>query len=66
MGDNDRHVVANSDGGWDVVKLGGKGPSAHTDTQAAAIDRARAMIRNVGGGEVSTHGRDGKTRKNKT
>lgn len=66
MSDNDRHVVPNPDGGWDVVKPDAERASAHRDTQAAAIDRAREIIHNAGGGELRIHGRDGKMRDSDT
>ncbi|MPZ95988.1 MAG: DUF2188 domain-containing protein [Propionibacteriales bacterium] len=57
-----RDVVPSNGGGWDVVKPGSHRPSAHTDTQTAAIARARDIVKNAGGGEVRIHGRDGKVR----
>jgi hypothetical protein len=63
---SDRHVVPDPDGGWNVVKPGGGRASAHSDTQAEAIDRAREIVHNAGGGEVVTHGRDGKIRNSDT
>jgi hypothetical protein len=54
-----RHVVPSKDGGWDVKAPGATRASAHADTQAAAIDRAREIVHNAGGGEVRIHGRDG-------
>jgi len=63
---NNRHVVPNSDGGWDVVKPGASRASAHTDTQADAISRASNIVRNAGGGEVRIHGRDGQIRDSNT
>ncbi|WP_082589869.1 DUF2188 domain-containing protein [Agromyces sp. Soil535] len=59
---NDRHVVPNSDGGWDVVKPGATRASSHHDTQADAIDRGRDIVRNAGGGELDIHGRNGQIR----
>lgn len=56
-----RNVVPNPKGGWDVTG-GGKGASAHTNTQSEAIDRAKEIVRNQGGGKVSISGRDGKIR----
>ena len=51
--DNDRYVQPNKErGGWDVVKELHKQASAHTDTKDQAIDRARQIIRNQGGGEL--------------
>jgi len=55
MAKNNKHVVPNSKGGWDV-KSGGQRISHH-DTQKAAIDLAKADRT-----EVVTHGRDGKIR----
>lgn len=60
-----RNVVPNRNGGWDVTG-GGKRASAHTGTQAEAIDRAKEIVRNQGGGEVSISGRDGKIRSKDT
>ncbi len=61
MSDNDRHVVPNPDGGWDVKKPGASRASAHEDTQAAATARARQITANTGGDTV-IHGRDGQIR----
>lgn len=63
---NERHVVPNPEGGWDVVAPGGERRSTHTDTQADAIDRARDIVGNQGGGEVVIHGRDGQIRDSDT
>lgn len=63
---NVRHVVPNRDGGWDIVAPGGKRASAHTDTQAQAVDRAGQVVGNAGGGEVRIHGRDGQLRDSDT
>lgn len=59
MGDGDRHVVPNSSGGWDVKALSAKRASSHHDTQAEAVERAREIIRNKGGGRLTVHGEDG-------
>jgi hypothetical protein len=66
MARNDRHVVRNPDGGWDVRAPGAQRSSGHADTQADAIDRAREIVGNSGGGEVVIHGRDGKIRDSDT
>lgn len=63
---NARHVVPNSGGGWDVKKSGASRSSAHTGTQAEAIQRAREIVGNSGGGEVRIHGRDGQIRDSNT
>jgi hypothetical protein len=64
--DNERHVVPNPDGGWDVKKPGASRASAHTDVQRDAIDRAGTIVSNAGGGEVRIHGRDGRLRDSTT
>jgi len=64
--DNDRHVVPNDDGGWDVVKEDHKHSSGHFDTQAEAISRAREIVRNAGGGELVVHDQQGKIREEDT
>ncbi|WP_263055258.1 DUF2188 domain-containing protein [Curtobacterium sp. RIT-PI-V] len=59
---NDRNVVPNPKGGWDVKAAGASRSSAHADTQAEAIDRGRQIIGNAGGGELNIHGRNGQIR----
>lgn len=63
---NDRHVVPNPDGGWDVKKPNASRSSSHHDTQAGAIDRAREIVGRGGGGEVRIHGRNGQIRDSDT
>ena len=60
--DCNRHVVPNPEGGWDVVRPRADRASAHLSTQSEAIDRAREIVGNLGGGEVLIHGRDGRIR----
>ncbi len=62
---NERHVAPHPEG-WQVTKPGASRPSAVTDTQQQAIDRARDIVRNDGGGEVVIHGRDGRIRDSDT
>jgi hypothetical protein len=66
MGRNERHVVPNPDGGWDVKAPGAERSSADTKRQDQAIDRAREIVHNSGGGEVVIHGRDGQIRDSDT
>ena len=63
---NNRHVVPNPDGGWDVRAPGADRSSAHRDSQTDAIDRAREIVHNAGGGEVVIHGQDGRIRDSDT
>ena len=64
---NSREVVPNSErGGWDVRAPNADRSSGHFDTQREAIDRAREILGNDGGGEVRIHGRDGQIRNSDT
>jgi hypothetical protein len=59
--DNDRYVQPNKErGGWDVIKEGHARASVHTDTKAEAIDRAREIIKNEGGGELRIKNEQGR------
>lgn len=66
MSRNERHVIPNPDGGWDVVAPSADRTSSHKNTQAEAIDRARDIVRNNGGGEVVIHNRKGQIRDSDT
>jgi uncharacterized protein YdaT len=66
MTSNNRHVVPNPDGGWDVRAPGARRSSGHSDTQADAISRAREIVHNAGGGEVVIHNRRGQIRDSDT
>lgn len=63
---NERHVVSNPEGGWDVKAPGSTRRSSHHGTQADAINRAREIVGNSGGGEIVIHGRDGRIRDSDT
>jgi hypothetical protein len=59
--DTDRYVVPNQErGGWDVVKEDHERASAHTRTKKEAVERARKIVNNLGGGELRIQNRDGK------
>ena len=66
MGRNERHVVPNPGGGWDVRAPGGQRSSAHTPRQSDAIDRAREILERSGGGELVIHDREGRIRDSDT
>ena len=57
---NDRHVVPNPGGGWDVKKPHAQRASAHADTKREAEQRGREIVHNAGGGELRIHGLDGR------
>lgn len=63
---NERHVVRNPEGCWHVVKPGTDQGKPAPRRQREAIDRAREIVHNSGGGEVVIHGRDGRTRDSDT
>ena len=58
MARNERHIVPNPGGGWDVKKPSAERSSGHFDRQADALERARGILGNTGGGEAVIHGRN--------
>lgn len=58
---NARHVVPHREG-WAVLKPDARRASSVHSTQSEAISRARDILENDGGGELITHGRDGRMR----
>ncbi|GAA0950578.1 hypothetical protein GCM10009554_50700 [Kribbella koreensis] len=62
---NERHVVRDGDK-WKVVAPGADRASATASTQGEAINRAREIVRNTGGGEVVIHRPDGTIRDSDT
>ena len=66
MARNERHVVRNPQGGWDVKKPNAERVSSHHDRQGDAERRAKEILRNDGGGEAITHGRNGEIRSSDT
>ena len=63
---NERHIVPNPDGGWDVRSPGSERSSGHFERQSDAIDRAREILQNDGGGEAVIHNREGRIRDSDT
>lgn len=59
-GPEQRIVQACPEGGWEVVMPGAERASVHTETRQQAIDRARQILRNLGGGELLIRGEDGR------
>jgi hypothetical protein len=66
MSRSERHVVPDPEGGWNVVKPGSDRASAHTDRQSDAIDQARQILHNAGGGELVIHDQQGRIRDSDT
>lgn len=56
-----QHVVQRDDGTWAVLGEGNVKDTSRHDTQKEAQERAREIAKNQGG-DVITHGRDGKIR----
>jgi predicted DNA-binding protein len=63
---NSRDVVQRSDGKWQVVKPGGRRPSAVVPTQKEAIQLAREILNREGGGELRIHSTGGAIRDQRT
>ena len=64
--DRDRTVYRTKDGDWANKRNdAGKASSVH-DKQSEAEAAAKEMLRNQGGGELTTKGRDGKIRSKDT
>ena len=63
---NDRIVYRNQDGEWVNKKNSAEKASSVHKTQKAAEDAARQMLKNQGGGELTTKGLDGKIRSKDT
>ena len=65
MAKEQRHVVKQGDE-WVVKKPGAERISSRHETQREADQRAAEILRNAGGGERLTHGRDGRFRSKDT
>lgn len=65
MGKSDWYVTRHEDG-WAVKKPGAERASSVHNTQGEAEDRAKEIVRNLGGGEVRIQGRNGKWRDSDT
>ena len=63
--DNRRHVVPGKDG-WDIKKPGSTRASGNERTQSEAIRRAKEIVGNAGGGEVTIHRPNGQIRNSDT
>lgn len=64
--DQDRMVSPTPDGKWANKRNdSGRASSVH-DTQSEAIDAAKEMLKNQGGGELSVQGEDGRIRSKDT
>ncbi len=63
---NRRIVGPHSGGGWQVKAPGAQRASAVGRTQGELIGRARAILGNVGGGELRIQGRNGQIRDSDT
>ena len=64
--DQDRMVYQRPDGSWVNKRNDSDRASSLHPTQRDAEQRAREMLKNQGGGELTTKGRDGKIRSKDT
>lgn len=53
------HVTKDSEGGWGVLKEGGKRASAHLETKAEAVERGKELAKAGGHGQIKIHKEDG-------
>lgn len=53
-------------GGWEIVRAGDKRASVFDETKAGAVEKAQAMVRREGGGEVRVKNDLGKVVESKT
>ena len=60
--DRDRTISRRSDGTWENKRHDASRASSVHDTQAEAQKAAREMLKNQGGGELTTKGVDGRIR----
>lgn len=60
--DRDRTISRRSDGTWENKRNDSSRASSVHDTQAEAQQAAREMLKNQGGGELTTKGVDGRIR----
>lgn len=66
MKDQDRTVSRRPDGQWANKRVDSERASSVHETQRAAEQAARGMLRNQGGGELTTMSRDGRIRSKDT
>jgi hypothetical protein len=66
MSEKDRSIYKRPDGPWVNKRDDSDKASSLHKTQKEAENAAREMLRNQGGGELSTHGIDGKIRSKDT
>lgn len=62
----DRFISRRPDGTWANSRNDAERASSVHDTQQAAIEAARRMLQNQGGGELTVQGRDGQIRSKDT
>jgi hypothetical protein len=66
MSPNRRIVGPHPDGGWQIKAPNSKRASVRNERQEPLIDRAREIVRNTGGGEVTIQNRRGQIRDSDT
>lgn len=62
----DRTVYKSPDGSWKNKRDDSNRPSSKHETQKDAVDKAKDMLKNQGGGELKIKGLDGKIRSKDT
>jgi Uncharacterized protein conserved in bacteria (DUF2188) len=59
---HEAHVIPGSAGSWEVVESGSSAAHSQHSTKREAVEHARELVENRGGGEAVVHGRDGSIR----
>jgi Uncharacterized protein conserved in bacteria (DUF2188) len=59
---NEAHVIPGSGGGWQVVEPGADAAHSQHTTQREAVENAKDLLQQRGGGEAVVHDRDGSIR----
>ena len=54
------HVIAKSDGSWNVKRTGAERASGKFSTKKEAVTTAKKLVTKDGGGELIIHGKDGR------
>lgn len=62
----DRNIFHRKDGKWVNKRQDSDKASSLHDTQSSAVEKAKEMLNNQGGGELIVHGTDGKIRSKDT
>ncbi|MFJ2621362.1 DUF2188 domain-containing protein [Glutamicibacter sp. NPDC087344] len=63
---SNNYNIYKTDNGWAIKGQNNSRVSQYADTQQQAYGRTREIVGNLGGGEISIHGRNGQIRAKNT